>query len=115
MIKDKIFRGEIFYADLGEKNGSVQCGERPVLIIQNNIGNAHSPTTIIAPITSQLAKRKMPTHVFITGGGLEKASIILLEQVRTINCAKLTGYIGQADKTTMCEVDKALKISLGLS
>lgn len=115
MNKDSILRGDIFYADLGDSYKSEQGGERPVLVIQNNVGNRHSPTTIIAPITSALTKHQLPTHVLLCSCGLDKTSMVLLEQIRTISRDRLTGYIGQADSEAMRAVDRSIKISLGLA
>lgn len=110
-----IKRGDVFYADLSPVVGSEQGGVRPVLVIQNDIGNKYSPT-IIAAITSQINKAKLPTHVEITGQeyGLPKDSVILLEQIRTIDKKRLREKIGRFDKEMMQYVDDALRISLGL-
>ena len=80
-----IYRGEIYYADLSPAFGSEQGGIRPVVIVQNNTGNKHAPTTIIAPITSQIGKKPLPTHILFNGCGIPKDSVILLEQIRTID------------------------------
>ena len=111
-----IKRGDVFYADLSPVVGSEQGGVRPVLVIQNDIGNKYSPTIIIAAITSQINKAKLPTHVEITGQeyGLPKDSVILLEQIRTIDRKRLREKIGRFDKEMMQYVDDALRISLGL-
>ncbi|MFY9612007.1 MAG: type II toxin-antitoxin system PemK/MazF family toxin [Tissierellaceae bacterium] len=111
-----IKRGDVFYADLSPVVGSEQGGVRPVLVIQNDIGNKYSPTIIIAAITSQINKAKLPTHVEITGQeyGLPKDSVILLEQIRTIDKKRLREKIGRFDKEMMQYVDDALRISLGL-
>lgn len=113
----KIIRGAIFYADLDPIIGSEQRGYRPVLILQNDIGNKYSPTTMIAPITSKEYKgRKQPTHVKVKQfDKLRPNSIILLEQVRTIDKSRLKGYVDMLDKSQMKEVEKALKISFGFS
>ena len=110
-------RGDIFYADLSPVVGSEQGGVRPVLIIQNNIGNKYSPTVIVAAITSQLNKNKMPTHVEMDAAkyGLSKNSVVLLEQVRTLDKKRLKEKIGLADGDMMEKVDEALEISFGLS
>ncbi len=110
-------RGDIFYADLSPVVGSEQGGIRPVLIIQNNIGNKYSPTVIVAAITSQINKNKMPTHVEMDGAkyGLAKNSVVLLEQVRTLDKKRLREKIGLADNDMMEKVDEALEISFGLS
>ncbi len=109
-------RGDIFYADLSPVIGSEQGGVRPVLIIQNDIGNKHSPTIICAAITSQINKAKLPTHIEITTEQypLVKDSVILLEQVRTIDKKRLKEKICHLDDQTMKRVNKALEISLGL-
>ena len=109
-------RGDIFYADLNPVVGSEQGGTRPVLIVQNDVGNKYSPTVIIAAITSQIDKAKLPTHVELKGDEykLEKDSVVLLEQRRTIDKKRLKGKITFLDKEMMSKVEKALKISLGL-
>jgi mRNA interferase MazF len=110
-------RGEIFYADLSPVIGSEQGGIRPVLIIQNDIGNKYSPTVIVAAITSQINKAKLPTHIEISADryGLTKDSVILMEQIRTIDKERLREKIGQLDDDLMLKVDEALEISFGLS
>ncbi|MBQ2967069.1 MAG: type II toxin-antitoxin system PemK/MazF family toxin [Clostridia bacterium] len=110
-------RGDIYYADLSPVVGSEQGGVRPVLIIQNNIGNKYSPTVIVAAITSQINKNKMPTHVELDAVryGLAKDSVVLLEQVRTLDKKRLKEKIGSADLKMMEKVDIALEISFGLS
>ncbi len=110
-------RGEIFYADLSPVVGSEQGGIRPVLIVQNNIGNKYSPTVIVAAITSKMNKAKMPTHIEIDAKdyGLSKDSVILLEQIRTLDKRRLKEKIGVADKRVMDEVNEALAVSFGLS
>ncbi|MDD4343388.1 MAG: type II toxin-antitoxin system PemK/MazF family toxin [Eubacteriales bacterium] len=109
-------RGEIYMADLSPVVGSEQGGTRPVLVIQNDIGNQYSPTTIIAAITSKISKAKLPTHVEISAkqNGLIKDSVILLEQLRTIDKGRLKEKISQVHKGQMEKVDKAIEISLGL-
>lgn len=109
-------RGDVFYADLSPVIGSEQGGVRPVLVVQNDIGNKYSPTIIVAAITSQINKAKLPTHVEITGQeyGLPKDSVILLEQIRTIDKKRLREKIGRFDDEMMKYVDDALKISIGL-
>lgn len=108
-------RGYIFYADLDPVLGSEQGGERPVLVIQNNIGNKYSPTVIVAAITSHIFKQELPTHVIIPGGcGLEKDSVVLLEQIRTIDKKRLISRVAVIDDKTMRQIDKALKVSLDL-
>lgn len=107
----KIKRGQIYYADLSPVVGSEQGGMRPVVIIQNDIGNEYSPTTIVACITSVQTKKKMPTHIEIP---LFKDSIILMEQIRTIDKRRLKNLIASVGANTMAQVDKAIKISLGI-
>lgn len=109
-------RGDVFFADLSPVVGSEQGGTRPVLIIQNDIGNRFSPTVIIAAITAQIQKAKLPTHVEINAKkyGFERDSVILLEQLRTIDKSRLTDRITQLDSQLMEQVDIALGISLGL-
>jgi mRNA interferase MazF len=109
-------RGDVFFADLSPVVGSEQGGTRPVLVIQNDIGNRFSPTIIIAAITAQIQKAKLPTHVEINAKkyGFERDSVILLEQLRTIDKSRLTDKITQLDDVLMEEVDEALEISLGL-
>ena len=107
----KIKRGQIYYADLSPVIGSEQGGMRPVVIIQNDMGNAHSPTTIVACITSVQTKKNMPTHVEIP---LIKDSIILLEQLRTIDKRRLKNLIAEVDEKTLKAIDKAINISLGI-
>lgn len=111
-----IKRGEIYYADLSPVIGSEQGGIRPVLIIQNDVGNKYSPTVIAAAITSQRDKTKLPTHITVdaVGCGLAKDSIVLLEQVRTIDKQRLKEKMGCLDVNAMHRVDKALSVSFGL-
>jgi len=109
-------RGDIYYADLSPVVGSEQGGVRPVLIVQNDIGNKYSPTVIAAAITSQINKAKLPTHIEITSQeyGLAKDSVILLEQIRTIDKKRLKEKIGHLDDELMEKVNEALSISFGL-
>ena len=111
-----IKRGDIYYAELNPVIGSEQGGTRPVLIISNDIGNRHSPTVIVAAITSRVhTKAKLPTHTAIRDfEGLNKDSIILLEQIRTIDKKRLQEYIGMLSANEMARVDKALAISVAL-
>lgn len=111
-----IKRGDIFYADLSPVIGSEQGGVRPVVVIQNDIGNKYSPTIIVAAITSQLNKAKLPTHVNVDAKGvpLPKNSVILLEQIRTIDKKRLREKIGRFGDNIMEEIDKAILISLAL-
>ena len=112
-----IKRGDIYYADLSPVIGSEQGGLRPVLIVQNDVGNKFSPTVIAAAITSQQTKSNLPTHIKInaTGCGLSKDSIVLLEQIRTIDKQRLKEKMGALDITTMNGINKALSVSLGLN
>lgn len=111
-----IRRGDIFFADLSPVVGSEQGGTRPVLILQNDIGNQYSPTTIVAAITSQISKAKLPTHVEMTSGegGLERDSVILLEQIRTIDKSRLMEKVASLNEEMMSRVNQAVEISLGL-
>ena len=111
-----IKRGDVFFADLSPVVGSEQGGTRPVLVIQNDIGNRFSPTVIIAAITAQIQKAKLPTHVEIDAERykFERDSVILLEQVRTIDKSRLTDKITHLDESLMEQVDEALEISFGL-
>ena len=109
-------RGDIYYADLSPVIGSEQGGIRPVLIIQNDVGNKYSPTVIAAAITSQINKAKMPTHIELSASdyGLYKDSVILLEQIRTIDKKRLREKVAHLDKKLMKTVDEALSISFGI-
>lgn len=107
-------RGEIYYADLSPVVGSEQGGLRPVLVIQNDTGNKYSPTTIVAAITSKQEKTEMPTHVKILVDGLNKQSLVLLEQLRTIDKSRVKEKITMLDTDKMQRVDRALAISIGL-
>ncbi len=109
-------RGDIYYADLSPVVGSEQGGVRPVLIVQNDVGNRFSPTVIAAAITSQSDKAKLPTHIKVnaSGSGLAKDSIVLLEQVRTIDKRRLKEKMGALDSHSMTRIDQALSISFGL-
>ncbi len=110
-------RGDIFYADLSPVVGSEQGGVRPVLIIQNDTGNKHSPTVIAAAITSQTGKAKMPTHIELSAHqyGLPKNSLVLLEQIRTLDKRRLREKMGRLDDTLMDRVDNAIAVSFGLT
>ena len=110
-------RGDIFYADLSPVIGSEQGGTRPVLVVQNDVGNKFSPTVIVAAITSQINKAKMPTHIEISANefGLLKDSVILLEQIRTIDKRRLKEKIGKLNDELLLLVDEALGISFGIS
>lgn len=109
-------RGDIYYADLSPVVGSEQGGVRPVLIVQNDVGNRYSPTVIAAAITSQREKSKLPTHIEIDSHtcGLSKDSVVLLEQVRTIDKKRLKERMGRLDDGSMGAIDQALSISFGL-
>ncbi len=114
---EQIKRGDIYYADLSPVVGSEQGGVRPVLIVQNNIGNKYSPTVIAAAITSQINKAKMPTHIEIEAKqyGLTKDSVILMEQIRTIDKKRLKEKMGTLDMKSITQVNEALAVSFGLS
>lgn len=109
-------RGDIFYADLSPVVGSEQGGMRPVLIVQNDTGNKHSPTVIAAAITSQTVKARLPTHIELNAQsvGLTRDSVILLEQIRTIDKSRLRERMGKLDDNTMTKVDNAIAVSFGL-
>ncbi len=111
-----IKRGDIYYADLSPVVGSEQGGLRPVLIVQNDIGNKYSPTVIAAAITSKISKAKLPTHIDVPGDdtGLAKDSVILLEQIRTIDKKRLKEKMGHLDESTMTSVNNAIQVSFGL-
>lgn len=107
-------RGELYYADLSPVVGSEQGGIRPVLVVQNDTGNKYSPTVIAAAVTSKINKAKLPTHIELPQAyGLQKDSVILLEQIRTIDKKRLMSRIGQLPPATMSRVNKAILISLG--
>lgn len=120
-----IRRGDIYYADLSPVVGSEQGGIRPVLIVQNDVGNRHSPTVIAAAITSQTGKARLPTHIEVlgetlhpggsSGNGLAKNSVILLEQIRTLDKRRLKDKMGHLDDRTMLQVNEALNVSFGLT
>ncbi|MBQ4648734.1 MAG: type II toxin-antitoxin system PemK/MazF family toxin [Clostridia bacterium] len=111
-----IRRGDIYYADLSPVVGSEQGGVRPVLIVQNDIGNKYSPTVIAAAITSQTGKTRLPTHIdVLASAGLAKDSVILLEQIRTIDKRRLKEKMGHLDEAVMMKVNEAISVSFGLS
>ncbi len=112
---EQVRRGDLFYADLSPVVGSEQGGVRPVLIVQNNVGNKYSPTIIAAAITSQLDKAKLPTHIALPANryGLPKDSVILLEQIRTLDKKRLKEKIGELPINMMARVNEALLVSLG--
>ena len=116
MDNNVIRRGDIYYADLSPVVGSEQGGVRPVLIIQNDLGNRHSPTVIAAAITSQMNKAKLPTHIELLDPrcGLTRDSVVLLEQVRTLDKRRLRERMGHLDEVRMQMVDTAIAVSLGL-
>jgi mRNA interferase MazF len=109
-------RGDIYFADLSPVIGSEQGGFRPVLVVQNDIGNKYSPTIIVSAITSQIQKARLPTHVELPAhlSGLERDSVVLLEQVRTIDKKRLKRHVSRLDEEIMARVDDALAISVGL-
>ncbi|MDR1564954.1 MAG: type II toxin-antitoxin system PemK/MazF family toxin [Oscillospiraceae bacterium] len=111
-----IKRGDIYYADLSPVVGSEQGGIRPVLIVQNDIGNKFSPTVIAAAITSQKDKSRLPTHIYLHSQecGLAKDSVVLLEQIRTLDKRRLKEHMGSLDTMSMTKIDQALSISFGL-
>lgn len=113
---NSIRRGDIYYADLSPVIGSEQGGLRPVLIVQNDVGNRHSPTVIAAAITSRTTKSKLPTHIDVYGEevGLAKNSVVLLEQIRTLDKKRLKEKMGHLDNETMSRVNSAIVVSFGL-
>ena len=115
-MDNSVRRGDIFYADLSPVVGSEQGGVWPVLIVQNDTGNRHSPTVIAAAITSQTGKARLPTHISLSAlsCGLPKDSIILLEQIRTLDKRRLREHMGKLDDTVMKKVDNAIAVSFGL-
>jgi len=115
-VDTNVKRGDIYFADLSPVVGSEQGGVRPVLIVQNNVGNKFSPTVIAAAITSQINKARLPTHIELSAQsfGLTKDSVILLEQIRTIDKKRLKEKMGKLDDNIMNRVDEALAVSFGL-
>jgi mRNA interferase MazF len=115
-VDNSVRRGDIYYADLSPVVGSEQGGVRPVLVIQNDTGNRHSPTIIAAAITSQMNKAKLPTHIELIGTdcGLTRDSVVLLEQIRTLDKRRLREKMGHLDEARMAEVDWAIAVSFGL-
>lgn len=115
-VEQNVRRGDIFYADLSPVIGSEQGGVRPVLIVQNDTGNRHSPTVIAAAITSQIGKARLPTHISLAAlkCGLPKDSVILLEQVRTLDKKRLREHMGRLDEGMMQQVNSAIAVSFGL-
>lgn len=114
-MERKIKRGDLYYANLDDVIGSEQGGIRPILVIQNNVGNKYSPTIVIAPITAKRGKPQLPTHVKIGNVKiLPRDSVVLLEQIRTIDRQRLGEYIGVLDDEIMAEIDNGISVSLGL-
>ena len=116
MTQEKIYRGDIFFANLNPAKGSEQGGKRPVVILQNDVGNKFSPTVIVAAITSRKKKLRMPTHVPIKleEGRLPKNSMVMLEQIRTSDKSRLPNYVGKIDKQSANAVERASLESLGI-
>lgn len=115
-MNNNVRRGDIYYADLSPVVGSEQGGVRPVLIVQNDVGNRYSPTVIAAAITSQTGKARLPTHIEVhTDSGLAKSSIVLLEQIRTLDKRRLKDRMGHLDDESMTLVNDALSVSFGLA
>ena len=114
MKKQIIWRGEIYYADLRNMVGSEQGGKRPVVVIQNDVGNLNSHTTIVIPTTSRIQKNLMPTHVKIESEIFIKESIALAEQIRVVDKSRLLEYIGKLSQTDMVKIEKAVAVSLGM-
>ncbi len=115
-VPSAVKRGDIYYADLSPVVGSEQGGMRPVLIVQNDTGNKHSPTVIAAAITSQIGKARLPTHIELEGRsfGLTRDSVVLLEQIRTIDKRRLRERMGRVNEELMNKVDDAIAVSFGL-
>jgi mRNA interferase MazF len=115
-MSSKIYRGQVYFTDLGQRIGSEQSGMRPVVIVQNDTGNRHSSTVIVVPITSQIKKEEMPTHIKLNNDfGLEEASMALCEQIDTIDKQRLFSYIGQVSQSELQRINHALEVSLGLT
>jgi mRNA interferase MazF len=115
-VKNMVKRGDIYFADLSPVVGSEQGGMRPVLIVQNDTGNRHSPTVIAAAITSQTGKARLPTHIYLSGPsvGLNRDSVILLEQIRTLDKRRLREHMGRLSDEQMSRVNEAIAVSFGL-
>ena len=111
----QVRRGEVYFADLSPIVGSEQGGVRPVLVLQNDVGNKNSPTTIVAVITSRKGKSKLPTHIEIRRSGLHRKSTVLLEQLRTIDKSRLINKVGEVNAGTMTRIDKAVLVCLGVA
>ena len=114
MTKVTIKRGDILLADLNPIIGSEQGGERPVLVVENDVGNLHSPTIVVAIISSKIEKGRLPTHVFVQRGVLPLDLLVCTEQIRTIDKSRIFKYLGRLSDEEMKNVDKALKISVGV-
>lgn len=110
----EVKRGEVYYADLSPVVGSEQDGRRPVVVLQNNLGNRYSSTTIVAAITGELEKAKLPTHIVFASNCMKKKSMVLLEQIRTIDKLRLDDFVCKLDDRIMEQIDRAILISLGL-
>lgn len=110
-------RGDIFFAELNPVQGSEQGGVRPVLVVQNDVGNNYSPTTIVLPITSRMSKAKLPTHVALSRreSGLSRDSVVLAEQIRTIDKVRLQQKVATLDEMTMARINSAMEISMGIA
>lgn len=115
LMPDRVRRGQVYYADLSPVVGSEQGGIRPVVVIQNDLGNQHSPTVIVAAITSRRGKHRLPTHVSIKMVGLGRNSIVLLEQIRTIDKSRLKQFAGILDKVELDKIDKGFQVSFGIN
>lgn len=115
-MKDNIRRGDVFFVNFGKTVGSIQGRVRPVIVLQNDIGNKHSPTIIVATITSKsYKKRTMPTHIVFNMNGLSKESVVQLEQITTIDKQQIKKYVGTMPDDVMSKINEAVKISLALS
>jgi mRNA interferase MazF len=115
-MSSKIYRGQVYFTDLGQRIGSEQSGMRPVIIVQNDTGNRHSSTVIVVPITSQIKKEEMPTHIKLNNDfGLDDVSMALCEQIDTIDKQSLFSYIGQVSQSELQRINHALEVSLGLT
>lgn len=113
-VVECVRRGSIWYVDLGVNKGSVQGGKRPCVVIQNDIGNKFSPTVIVAMITSKINKKKLPTHVMLLDEELPMKSMVLLEQIKTVNKTELLNYVGCISERDLNNIDEAIEISLGI-
>ena len=111
-MKRLILRGELYYADLEPVIGSEQGGERPVVVLQNNKGNRYSPTVIVAPLTTKKIKSRLPTHVTVSGNGLRSSSLVLLEQIRTIDKKRIKHYVGMITAKEMQLIENAISFFL---